>query len=83
MLVVVLDVLFEESFELAFVPDDRAVQEFVAKGPNPSFCIGVGLRGAGRDPYGCDVGPCENGVERAGELSGAVSDQEAKLMTVT
>lgn len=43
VLVVVLDVLGEEPPELAFVPDDGAVEEFVAEGPYPSFSVRVGL----------------------------------------
>ena len=44
MTVVVLDVFFVEYSELALVPDDGSVEEFVAKCPHPSFSEGVGLR---------------------------------------
>ncbi len=42
--VVVLDVLVEQSSELAFVPDDRPVQELMAKAAHPSLCERVCLR---------------------------------------
>ena len=42
--VVVVDELAEEDAELAFVPDEGAVQELVAEGPDPSFGVGVRLR---------------------------------------
>ncbi len=44
VLVVVSDVLDEQGAELAFVPDDGSVEEFVAKGPHPPFGERVRLR---------------------------------------
>ena len=35
--VVGVDVVGGESFELALVPDDGAVEQFAAQGPNPAF----------------------------------------------
>ena len=35
--VVVVDVVGDESFELVLVPDDGAVEEFAAQGPDPAF----------------------------------------------
>jgi hypothetical protein len=66
---------------LVFVPDDGSVEEFVAQGSDPSFGVGVCLRRARWYPDGGDAGPCEDGVEPAGELSGSVSDHEPKPMT--
>ncbi len=40
--VVVLDVVVEKPFELVFVPDDGAVEEFVAEGPDPLLGVRVG-----------------------------------------
>ena len=37
VLVVVLDEVVEEVLELSLVPDQGAIQEFVADGSNPSF----------------------------------------------
>ena len=42
--VVVLDVFLEQLSELVFVPDDRSVEEFMTKSPDPSFGVGVCLR---------------------------------------
>lgn len=42
MLVVVVDVLAEQSAELALVPDDRPVQQFVAHGAHPPLRERVG-----------------------------------------
>lgn len=47
--VVVVDVVGEEAAELAFVPDEGAVEELVAQGPDPAFGVGVG-------PWGLGVG---------------------------
>ncbi len=44
MAVVVLDVFLEQLSELVFVPDDRSVEEFMTKSPDPSFGVGVCLR---------------------------------------
>ncbi len=46
--VVMLDVLFEECSELAFVPGDRPVQEFVAQCSDPAFRVCIRLRRTGR-----------------------------------
>jgi hypothetical protein len=78
MSVVVLDVFLEQSSELAFVPDDCSIQQFVAKCSNPTFCVRVGLRRSRRDPNGGDARCFEDCVEGAGELSGSVSDQESE-----
>jgi len=81
--VVVLDVFLEQLPELAFVPDDGSVQEFVAQCSNPSFGVRVCLGRSWRYPNCCDVGPCEDSVEGAGELSGTISNDEPKPMTVS
>ena len=49
--VVVVEVVVEEPAELAFVPDDGAVEELMAQGPHPAFGVGIGHRrlGWGRD----------------------------------
>ncbi len=80
--VVVLDVFLEQASELVFVPDDGSVQEFVAQRAHPSFGKRVCLGRSRRYPNSCDVGPCKDSVEGAGELSGSVADHEPKPMTV-
>lgn len=42
--VLVLDVVLEQSSELAFVPDDGSVQEFMAQSAHLSFGECAGLR---------------------------------------
>jgi hypothetical protein len=46
--VVVLVVLLDKHTQLAFVPDDGAVEEFVAVGPHPSFGERIRLELLGR-----------------------------------
>jgi hypothetical protein len=82
VLVVVSDVLVEQGSELAFVADDGPVEEFVAEGAHPSLRVRVGLWGAWWRPDGRDGGAGEDGVERRGEVSGAVADQEPESMCV-
>ena len=60
---VVLDVLDEQCSELALLPDDRWVEEFVAEGADPSLGVRVRLWRARRDPYLCDPRIRENVVE--------------------
>ncbi|MEI2697469.1 MAG: hypothetical protein V9E94_03630 [Microthrixaceae bacterium] len=43
VLVVVVDVLDEQCSELFLVPDDRAVEQFVAECADPSFGVRVRL----------------------------------------
>ncbi len=44
--VVVVDVVDDESFELVLVPDDGAVEELAAQGPDPAFgeALATGVR---------------------------------------
>ena len=41
----VVEVGDDEAVELLSVPDEGAVEEFAAQGPDPAFCEGVGRRG--------------------------------------
>jgi len=76
VLVVVLDEFVEEPFELSLVPDEGAVEEFVADGADPALGerIRLGCAGWGLDCVGADGG--EHLVEGAGVLAGAVTDHE-------
>jgi len=73
--VVVVDVVEHEPLELALVPDDRAVKEFSAQGPNPAFGERVGHRGLDRGAQDLETLASEDLVEVAGELAGAVSQK--------
>ncbi len=64
---------------MAFVPDDRAVQEFVAQGSDPPFGVRVGHRRAWRCRDRRDAVGFEHGVERSGVLAGTVMDNEPEL----
>ncbi len=75
VLVVMLDLIVHETFELVLVPDDCVVEEFSADRSDPSFGEGVG--------HGCADGGLEDLealgskdlVEGVDELGAAVSDQ--------
>ncbi len=75
MLVVVLDVVADQPFELSVVPDDGPVEELSADRSDPALGEGVGDRG----PDGCAedleaFGP-EDLVERVYELAPAIANQ--------
>jgi hypothetical protein len=79
LLVVVVDVVDEQRSELAFVPDDCAVQQLVPQRSDPPFGVRVGHRRAWwcrdrRDSFGF-----EHGVERSDILAGTVMDDEPEL----
>ena len=78
VVVVVVDVFLEQPAELAFVPDDCSIQQFVAEGADPSLGERVGLRRSRRDPNGGDARCCEDCVEGLGELPGSISNQESE-----
>ena len=75
--VVVLDVVVEEAAELVLVPDEGAVEEFVADRAHPPLRERVRLRRAWRrrDRLGADG--AEHVVEAGRVLAGAVVDDEA------
>jgi len=80
--VVVLEVLDDQCSELLLVPDGRAVQEFVAQRADLSFSECVRSRSARRNPNGSDARTGEGVVERAGEPSCTVSDQEPEPVII-
>ena len=75
MLVVVGDVVADESFELAVIPDDCAVEELSADRSDPAFGEGVGDRGPDRGLEDLEAFGAEDLVERVNELASAVADQ--------
>ena len=77
-----LDVFFEELAELALVPDDGSVEEFVTECPDPPFGACVGLRRTRRCSGRGDPGSGEDSVEGSGELSGTIANQEPEPVMV-
>ncbi len=73
--VVVVDVVGDESLELAAVPDDGPIQELAAKGADPSLREGVGHRHPHRGLEHLDVFGSEDLVEAGSELGCTVAHQ--------
>jgi len=73
VLVVVVDVVANESFELVSVPDDGAVEEFSSDRSDPAFGERVGYRGANRGLEDFEAFGAEDLVERVDELVAAVT----------
>ena len=61
---------------MALAEDQDAVGEFGSGGPDEAFGEAVRAWAARRDLHGVDPGVSHNVVERCGELSGAVTDEE-------
>ena len=83
VLVVVVDVVDEQTAELVVVPDDGAIEELVTECADPPVRVCVCLSGSWRGPCRGDPRACEDVVEGSGELSGAVAEQEPEPVTVT
>src|SRR4029453_7289954 len=74
--VVVGAVLGEDGPQVAFAEDQDAVSELGSNGQDEAFGEAVRSRTARWDLHGVDAGVGEDGVERGGELAGAVADEE-------
>ena len=74
--VVVGAVQGEDSPQLPFAEDEDAIGEFGSDGQDESFGEAVRPRTARWDHHGVDACAGEDGVERCGELAGAVADEE-------
>jgi hypothetical protein len=74
--VVVRRVLGEHFAEVSFPEDQHPVGEFGADGQDEAFGEAVRPRAAGRDLHDVDARIGQHGVERCGELSGPVADEE-------
>jgi hypothetical protein len=74
--VVVGVVAGEDVPQVSFAEDQNAVGEFGSGGADESFGEAVRSGTAWWDLYGVDAGAGEDGVERRGELAGAVADKE-------
>ncbi len=75
MLVVVVGVVGHESFELVLVPDEGAVEELASDGSDPTFCEGVGDRGADGCLEDAESFGSEDFIECVDELASPVTDQ--------
>ncbi len=75
MLVVVSDVVADEAFELAAVPDDGAVEDFSADRSDPAFGERVRDRGPDGRLEDLEAFGAEDLVERVDELAAAIADQ--------
>ena len=73
--VVVVDVVDDEVFELALVPDDGAVEEVSADGSDPAFGERVGNRSADRCLEDLEAFGSEDLVEGVDELASLVSNE--------
>ena len=71
--VVVVDVVGDESFELALVPDDGAVEELAAQGADPAFGERVRDRRPDRGLEDLEAFGAEDLVEGVDELAASVT----------
>ncbi len=75
VVVVVLDVVDDDTLELALVSDDGPVEQLAADRSDPAFGEGVGDRTADRALEDPEVFGAEDLVEGFDELAASVSDQ--------
>ncbi len=80
--VVVLKVDPKHPLEVTTVGDEKPVQALDAHGAHPPLGVGVGPRGSERCPDDVGAFTAEHLVERTGELSVPVPDQQARRLTV-
>lgn len=79
VLVVVVDVVGDESFELVLAPDDGSVEEFSSDGSDPAFCECVCDWCADRGLENLVAFGSEDLVEAIDELAAAIADQSAAV----
>ena len=75
VIVVVVDVVADEAFELVPVPDDGAVEELAAHRSAPTLSKSVSHRGPDGRLQDLEAFGVEDLAERVDELAGSVSDQ--------
>src|SRR4026209_408291 len=68
----------EDASQVPFTEDQDAVGEFGSGGQDEAFGEAVRPRASRRDLTGVDPGAGQDGVERGGEVAGAVADEEAE-----
>ena len=73
--VVVFDVVDDEPFELALVPDDGAVEDLSTDGADSAFSKGVGYRGAHRGLEDLEAFGAKDLVEGVDELATPITNQ--------
>lgn len=78
--VVLIDVVDDEAFELALVPDDRATEELAAQGRAPSFREGVGHRSTDWWLDYLQAFGSEDLIERVDRLAAAVAHQSTGVL---
>ena len=76
--VVVIDVFGQDRSQVPLPDDEYAVGEFGSDGAHEPFGVAVRLRTPRRNSHDLDSRVGEDGVERCGELAGAVSHQIAE-----
>ena len=65
----------QDKPQVVFAEDQDAVGEFGSGGADEAFGVAVRSGTSWWDLHGLDAGAGENGVERGGELAGAIADQ--------
>src|SRR3954447_10297669 len=80
VVIVVRGVLGEHLAQVTFTEDQHAVGELGADRQDEAFGVAVRSWAAGWDLDHGDAGAGEDGVERGGELSGAVADEEPEAL---
>ena len=78
-MVVVRRVLGEHAAEVSFPEDQHPIGDFGADGQDEAFGEAVRLRAAGWDLDHLNACIGQHRVERRGELSGSIADQEPEL----
>ncbi len=73
--VVVIDVVDDEAFELALVPDDGSVEQLASQGPDPSLGEGVGHGGADRGLEDLEALGSKDLVECIDELAAPIANE--------
>jgi hypothetical protein len=76
--VVVLDALAQDTFEVALAEDQRPVQAFAPKRPDPALGMGPGAGCSERRADDTHALGAEHGVEGSGELRVAIPDQHRR-----
>ena len=75
LVMVVLEEVYEDAAEVAFVADHEPVEAFAAHRLHESLCVGVRDGGADRGADHADSFAREDVVKDAGELAVAIADQ--------
>ncbi len=66
--------------QVALVDDEQSVSDFASDGPDEPLGVGVGSRASWWDLHDLNAGGGEDRVERGGELTGPVADEEPEAV---